>query len=75
MLYYQQADVATKFELLSSLGPALRMLDAETTHNLGIQAAQLGFFPRETRTDPPSLQTKVWGRHFPNPIGAWVACE
>jgi len=29
----------------------------------------MGFFPRETRPDPPSLTTTVWGRKFTNPIG------
>ena len=36
---------------------------------LGLLAARLGFFPRETRLDPPSLRTVVWGREFPNPLG------
>lgn len=43
---------------------------------VGILAAKLGFFPRETRPDPPSLRTTVWGREFPNPIGGstWGGC-
>ena len=48
----------------------MRLFDVETSHKLGILAAKLGFFPRETRPDPPSLRTTVWGREFPNPIGA-----
>ena len=41
----------------------------ETSHKFGILAARLGLFPRETRPDPPSLRTTVWGREFPNPLG------
>lgn len=47
----------------------MRLFDAETAHKIGILAAKLGFFPRETRPDPPSLRTVVWGREFPNPLG------
>lgn len=57
------------FDVVSSTGALVRLLDAETAHNLGIMAAKMGFFPRETRPDPPSLATTVWGRKFPNPIG------
>jgi hypothetical protein len=50
-------------------GPLVRLLDAERAHQVGIMAARLGLFPRETRPDPPSLRTTVWGREFPNPLG------
>lgn len=36
---------------------------------MGIWAAKAGFFPKETRPDPPSLSITVWGKHFPNPLG------
>jgi len=39
---------------------------------VGILAAKLGFFPRETRPDPASLKSTVWGREFPNPLGRWA---
>ena len=57
------------FDLVSATGPLVRLLDAETAHNLGIRAAKWGIFPKETRPDPPSLATTVWGRRFSNPIG------
>ena len=57
------------FDAVSATGPLVRLLDPETAHNLGIMAAKMGVFPRETRPDPPSLSTTVWGRKFPNPIG------
>jgi len=57
------------FEVVSATGPIVRLFDAETAHNLGIWAAKMGLFPRETRPDPPSLATGVWGRQFPNPLG------
>lgn len=68
--FYKTADPQRQFELISSMGPMLRMLDAETTHMLGIKSAQMGLFPRETRPDPPVLRTKLWNKEFPNPVGA-----
>ena len=53
-------------------GPLVRLLDVETSHNVGLLAAKLGLFPKETRPDPPSLRTVVWGREFPNPLGEWI---
>ncbi|PSC75675.1 Dihydroorotate dehydrogenase (quinone), mitochondrial isoform A [Micractinium conductrix] len=58
-----------QFDLASSSGPLVRLFDVETSHKIGILAAKLGFFPRETRPDPPSLRTTVWSRDFPNPLG------
>lgn len=66
---YQFLDVNTKFQLASSTGPLIRMLDAETAHRVGILAARFGLFPRETRPDPESLKVQLWGRTFPNPMG------
>lgn len=57
------------FDVISAAGPFVRLLDPETAHIVGIWAAKAGFFPRETRPDPPSLTTTVWGREFPNPLG------
>ncbi|KAL4854286.1 Dihydroorotate dehydrogenase (quinone) [Chlorella vulgaris] len=45
------------FDLASATGPLVRLLDAETSHNVGLLAARWGLFPRETRPDPPSLHT------------------
>lgn len=59
--------------MISSMGPAFRLIDPETTHNLGIEAAKWGLFPKETRPDPQILKTTVWGREFPNPIGKKTA--
>uniref|UniRef100_A0A7R9YQL9 Uncharacterized protein n=1 Tax=Chlamydomonas euryale TaxID=1486919 RepID=A0A7R9YQL9_9CHLO len=69
--YYKTlAGPGMQFEALSAMGPAFRMLDAETSHNLGIKAAQWGLFPIDTRPEPASLRTRVWGLDFPNPVGA-----
>eukprot|EP00877_Chromochloris_zofingiensis_P008775 jgi/Chrzof1/4150/Cz14g00280.t1 len=67
--YYQRLDVQRKFEVASSTGPLLRLLDAETSHRVGVLAARFGLFPQETRPDPESLKVKLWGKTFPNPIG------
>lgn len=50
-------------------GPLVRLFDVETSHKIGILAAKMGFFPKETRPDPACLRTTVWGREFPNPLG------
>ncbi len=68
--YYSTAEVQRKFELASATGPLVRMLDAETAHKAAIWLARAGLFPRETRPDPQSLKVKLWGKQFPNPIGA-----
>ncbi|KXZ44645.1 hypothetical protein GPECTOR_64g139 [Gonium pectorale] len=67
--FYLTADIDTQFALASSTGPLLRMLDPETSHIIGIQAAARGLMPRDTRPDPPSLHTKVFGLSFSNPLG------
>eukprot|EP00890_Picochlorum_soloecismus_P006206 jgi/Picsp_1/6587/NSC_03930-R1_dihydroorotate dehydrogenase len=58
-----------EFDAVSSLGPGLRLLDAERAHKVGIWAAKTGLFPRETRPDPESLSISVWGKDFSNPVG------
>ena len=69
VLYWKDDLTQLQFELASATGPLLRLLDAETSHNIGIWAMRHGLTPQETRSDPPSLATTVWGRHFTNPIG------
>lgn len=70
---YAGDPTALHFDAASALGPLLRLLDAEKSHNLGIFAASKGLFPRETRTDPASLATQVWSRNFSNPFGESVS--
>ncbi|KAI8468576.1 MAG: hypothetical protein J3K34DRAFT_426910 [Monoraphidium minutum] len=67
--YYSTLDAGRRFDAASRLGPALRLLDPETSHRAGILAARLGLFPKETRPDPESLRVQLWGRSFSNPIG------
>jgi dihydroorotate dehydrogenase len=67
--FYSASDVQSKFDLASATGPLVRLLDAETSHRVGILAAKLGFFPRETRADPESLRVDLWGKQFRNPLG------
>jgi hypothetical protein len=72
--FYTTAPVETQFNMISALGPAFRLLDPETTHNLGIEAAKYGLFPKETRPDPAVLRSTVWAREFKNPIGRECVC-
>ncbi|GBG00443.1 dihydroorotate dehydrogenase mitochondrial [Raphidocelis subcapitata] len=67
--FYSTLDVQRRFELASATGPLVRLLDPETSHRVGILAARMGLFPKETRPDPPALRVNLWGRSFPNPIG------
>lgn len=69
LAYYKTSSSAAQFDLMSAAGPAFRLMDPEISHNLGILAARLGLFPRETRPDSPLLKTRVWNREFKNPIG------
>lgn len=57
------------FDAASAAGPLIRLLDAETSHNVGLRAAEWGLFPRESRPDAPELGITLWGRQFRNPIG------
>lgn len=67
--FYSTADTATQFALASAMGPALRLIDPETSHQIGVQVSKWGLLPKETRPDPPSLATRVWNRDFANPLG------
>jgi len=69
-VFYGTADAATQFSLISAAGPVLRLFDPETSHNIGIEAAKMGLLPRETRPDPAVLNSRVWNKHFSNPVGA-----
>eukprot|EP01147_Barroeca_monosierra_P005156 gene5156-7007_t len=47
----------------------LRSLDPETAHNLAVLAASWRLNPRQTAPFPKSLETNLWGIHFPCAIG------
>jgi dihydroorotate dehydrogenase len=53
----------------SVLDLALSRLDAEVAHGLAIRALKTGMVPGDRRPDAASLETRVWGRLLPNPIG------
>ena len=47
LAYYKiGASSSTQFEIMSALGPTFRLLDPETSHNMGILAAKWGLFPK-----------------------------
>ena len=47
LAYYKlAAGSAAQFEVMSALGPTFRLMDAETSHNMGILAAKWGLFPK-----------------------------
>ena len=54
------------FQLLS---PLLRLLPAEFAHGLTLRALTAGLVPPQPDVSHPSLETVLWGRTFPNPVG------
>ena len=60
---------AAQFKLFEYLAPAMRLMDPETAHNVGIELLARGVAPVETRRDPPELAVDAWGLRFTNPIG------
>ena len=47
LAYYKlAAGPSTQFEIMSALGPTFRLMDPETSHNMGITAAKWGLFPK-----------------------------
>ncbi|KAK3772990.1 hypothetical protein RRG08_036324 [Elysia crispata] len=49
--------------------PIFQLFSPETSHNISIKLAKYKIVPRPQKPDPPSLQSKLWGRNFPNPLG------
>ncbi len=49
--------------------PLLRLLPAETAHDLTLRALALGLVAAPDGASQPLLRTTLWGRDFPNPIG------
>jgi dihydroorotate dehydrogenase len=72
-LFVALADDATTsrlaFAAFRLAAPALRAMDAETAHNVGIALMERGIAPAESRRDDPALRVERWGLTFPNPIG------
>lgn len=60
----------TKFRAYSFVGKAFMMLDPEDAHQWGIWAASNGWLPHGQEGVVPQLQTRLWGKTFPNPIGS-----
>lgn len=66
---YSNDTTQLQFDAATSVGSLLALLDAEKAHRFGIWAAKSRLVPRDSRPDPPSLATTVWGRQFVNPLG------
>ena len=58
-----------EFALSGLATPALRALDAETAHDVGVAALALGLGPRRRRSDAAALAVDALGMRFDNPIG------
>ncbi|MEQ8226851.1 MAG: quinone-dependent dihydroorotate dehydrogenase [Rhodospirillales bacterium] len=55
--------------LAERLMPALRCLDAETSHGLAIAGLRMGMVPPVPTSDRPVLASRIWGMDFSNPVG------
>jgi dihydroorotate dehydrogenase len=49
--------------------PLMRLLPPEAAHRATIRALAAGFAPAAPAPDPASLETRLWRRRIPNPIG------
>ena len=66
---YSNDTTQLQFDAATATGSLLALLDAETAHKFGIWASKYRLVPHDSRPDPPSLATTVWGRQFVNPLG------
>lgn len=55
--------------LANAAMPLVHLLDAETAHVAGVQAAARGWAPIDSTDDPPELATEWLGMTLGNPIG------
>ena len=69
VVYYRNDLPQLQYDAAGTAGNFLKLLDAERAHDVGVWLAKNQLFPRDSRPDPPCLQTRVWGRDFSNPIG------
>ncbi|KAF9920370.1 Dihydroorotate dehydrogenase (quinone), mitochondrial [Linnemannia zychae] len=46
-----------------------KTMDAETAHTVAIKCLKVGLSPWDTQPDDPSLEVKLWGKTFSNPLG------
>ena len=59
-----------QFAIFSALSPLMRLVDAETAHNIGIELLARGVAPVEMRADDERLRVSLWSdMAFPNPVG------
>ena len=58
-----------EFAAYGAATPAMRMLDAETAHTVGIAALAMGMGPRQRVEDGKSLEVEAFGMKLSNPIG------
>ena len=58
-----------EFAAYGAATPAMRMLDAETAHTVGIAALAMGMGPRQRVEDGKSLEVEAFGMKLSNPVG------
>ncbi|MGB4057791.1 MAG: quinone-dependent dihydroorotate dehydrogenase [Alphaproteobacteria bacterium] len=56
-------------DLYRLLRPMIFKLDPERAHRATLRAMKSGLIPPCTPVNNPALEVKLWGLHFPNPIG------
>ncbi len=58
-----------EFAAYGAATPAMRTLDAETAHTVGIAALAMGMGPRQRVEDGKSLEVEAFGMKLSNPVG------
>ncbi|XP_028392121.1 dihydroorotate dehydrogenase (quinone), mitochondrial-like [Dendronephthya gigantea] len=53
----------------SVLMPSVRLVDPEQAHVMAVKLASWGMVPRDNSIPDPILETKVFGKVFPSPVG------
>ena len=55
--------------MFGKIRPLIFKFDPETAHNLAIQALKINLIPRKQKFNYKNIETEVFGKKIPNPIG------
>jgi len=55
--------------MFGKIRPLIFKFDPETAHNLAIQALKINLIPRKQKFNYKNIETEIFGKKIPNPIG------
>ena len=55
--------------MFGKIRPLIFKFDPETAHNLAIQALKINLMPRKQKFNYKNIETEIFGKKIPNPIG------